>query len=82
MNNVTKDDVMKLIVKCAENKPGIDKSTDYIKDGYFDSMSMMNLVSEIEDYFGIELEIEDIEPENFVSLDSIFEMINKKVGQN
>lgn len=82
MNNVTKDDVMKLIYKCAENKPGIDSSTDYLRDGYFDSLSMMNLVNEIEDHYGIELGIADIEPENFVNMNSIYEMITKKVGQN
>lgn len=82
MNKLNKDDVMRLITKCSVNKPGIDKSNNYITDGYFDSLTMMNLISEIEDQYGIELDIPDIEPENFESLDSIFEMINKKVGQN
>lgn len=49
-----------------------------IEGGYIDSFAIVNLVASLEEEFNIELEAEDIIPENFYSIQSIMVMIKSK----
>ena len=49
-----------------------------IEGGYIDSFAIVNLVASLEEEFNIELEAEDIIPENFYSIQSIAMMINSR----
>lgn len=48
-----------------------------IEEGYIDSFAIVNLVASLEEEFNIELEAEDIIPENFYSIQSIAVMVNR-----
>lgn len=52
-------------------------SKDYIGDGLLDSFDIVTLVGELEEAFDIEISGRDIVPENFVSLESIEELVKK-----
>lgn len=52
-------------------------SEDFIEDGLLDSFEIVDLVSELEDVFSIEIRGTDIVPENFVNLDAIENLIEK-----
>ena len=54
-----------------------ESSKDFIEDGLLDSFDIVTLVGELEDAFDIEISGRDIVPENFVSLESIEEMVKK-----
>lgn len=58
-------------------KPGVDfeKETKLIDDGILDSFDLVALVGEINEEFDVEVEFEDMEPENFNSAEKIYEMI-------
>ena len=49
-----------------------------IEGGYIDSFAIVNLVASLEEEFNIELEAEDIIPENFYSIQSIAVMVNSR----
>lgn len=49
-----------------------------IEEGYIDSFAIVNLVASLEEEFNIELEAEDIIPENFYSIHSIAMMVNSR----
>lgn len=60
-------------------KPGVDftSSNNLIDDGILDSMDLVRLVGELSDEFDIEIEVTDLVPENFNSVESIMNMINR-----
>ena len=60
-------------------KPNIDfvKDKNLSISDIFDSFDMIFLVSLIEDKFKIKTKPKDIVPENFNSIETIYEMINK-----
>lgn len=49
-----------------------------IEGGYIDSFAIVNLVASLEEEFNIELEAEDIIPENFYNIQSIAVMVNDR----
>lgn len=64
----------------AELKPGVDftKEKDFVEQGILDSIEIMELADEIMDTFDIELTPVDIVPENFASVEALYQMIQKK----
>ncbi|TKX33046.1 acyl carrier protein [Campylobacter taeniopygiae] len=50
---------------------------DLFSSGRIDSLDVMNLVGEIEKFYKIELDFEDLVPENFENFISIKKLIDK-----
>ncbi len=57
-----------------------EDSDNYIEDGFLDSFDVVTLVSELEDAFDIIIDGLDIVPENFESVDTIVNTINRNGG--
>lgn len=57
-----------------------ENSTDFIEDGLLDSFEIVSLVDELESAFDIEISGADIIPDNFMSIETIAELINKSRG--
>lgn len=51
--------------------------TDIVEGGYLDSFELMTLISCLCERFGIEVEIDDIVPENFNSVADICSMVER-----
>lgn len=62
-----------------EVKPGVDfeNDTDLIGHGVLDSITMVTLVMELNDAFDIENTPVDIVPENFKTVQTIYDMIQR-----
>ena len=62
-----------------ELKPGVDfeNDTDLIGHGVLDSITMVTLVMELNDAFDIEITPVDIVPENFKTVQTIYDMIQR-----
>lgn len=62
-----------------EVKPGVDfeNDTDLIGHGVLDSITMVTLVMELNDAFDIEITPVDIVPENFKTVQTIYNMIQR-----
>ena len=62
-----------------EVKPGVDFAnvTDLVGHGILDSITMVTLVLELNDAFDIEITPVDIVPENFKTVQTIYDMIQR-----
>lgn len=62
-----------------EMKPDVDFKTcnTLIDDGILDSFDILNLVSELNDAFDIEITPVDIVPENFNSAEALWKMVKR-----
>ena len=59
--------------------PGVDFATEtaLIDDGLVDSLDIVNIVTELMDVFDVEINVEDLLPENFNSVDAIAQLIEQ-----
>lgn len=59
-------------------RPDIDfeNETALIDDGYLDSFDVVSIISEIDDKFGVQIRINELDPENFNSAKAIWNLIN------
>lgn len=55
-------------------------SLNYIEGGYVDSMGYIQFISTIEDEFGIEFEVEDIENPDMQIVGKLIEFIKSKMN--
>ncbi len=62
-------------------KPEVDFTivNDLVDEGILDSIDIVTIISEIEDEYGIELDPDQIDPDNFQSASSMLEMIKRAV---
>ena len=62
-----------------EIRPEFDftENVDFIEEGMLDSFDVINLVSALDDKFGISIDGVDIVPENFSSVKAIMELLKK-----
>ena len=59
--------------------PGVDfeNETALIDDGLVDSLDIVSIVTELMDAFDVEITVEDLQPENFNTVDAIVELIQR-----
>ena len=64
-----------------EVKPTKDLSslTDIVDGGYIDSFELMLLITTLSEKFDIEIDVDEIIPENFNSADCIANMVDKLI---
>lgn len=62
-----------------EIRPDIDFETakDLIDDGVLDSFDIISIVGELNMAYDIEINVEDLLPENFNTMAAIFELVTK-----
>lgn len=60
-------------------KPGVDyeNETDLIEHGVLDSITMVTLVLQLSDEFDVDITPVDITPENFKTVQTIYDMIKR-----
>ncbi len=60
-------------------RPDVDfaQETGLVDDGVFDSMDIIELMSQIESRFGIEIPVDELVPENFNTPDAILALVDK-----
>ncbi len=69
----------KLMQILTELRPDIDfeKEDQLIEDGTLDSFDIISLVGELNENFGVEIGVEDLQPENFNSADAMLALITR-----
>ena len=58
-------------------RPDVDfeNETALIDDGYLDSFDVVSIISEIDDQFGVQIRINELDPENFNSAEAIWNLV-------
>ena len=72
--------MMEKLLELLKNiRPDVDfeNETALIDDGFLDSFDVVSIISEIEDVFGVQIRIAELDPENFNSVQSIWDLIQK-----
>ena len=74
------DELMELL---KESVPNVDfeNSKNYVADGLLDSLGIVEVIAAIEDKYQITIEGEDIDPDNFVTVEKMWGMILKCSGK-
>ena len=70
------EELLKLL---SEVRPDVDfqKEKKLIDDEILDSFDIIAIENEIDEAFGIEIDMDDLEPENFNTVEAIYELICK-----
>ena len=73
----------RLIQIMNEIRPDIDFETaeGLIDDDILDSVDIISIVSEVNDQFGIEINVNDLLPENFNTAGALFELITRMLDE-
>lgn len=71
-----KQDLLRLVQEINDTVP-MDTSRNLLDGGYIDSFDIANIVPEMETHFGIKISPEEIIPENFISIDRMFDMMQR-----
>lgn len=60
-------------------RPDVDfeNETELIDEGILDSMDVVSIISEIDDVFGVQIRITELDPDNFNSVEAIWSLVNK-----
>jgi acyl carrier protein len=78
-NSLIKEKVKNYVVQAASaDREKIKENSLIFKEGYFDSMGFMVLISFLEEEFGIKTNDSDLLEENFESIDAISEFVIRK----
>ena len=74
------DELMRIL---SEIRPDVDfeHETKLIDDEILDSFDIIAVVGELNETFDIEIDVEDLEPENFNSASAILELVQKLRGE-
>ena len=72
-----------LIRILSEIRPDVDfeHETELIDGEILDSFDIIAIVGELNETFDIEIDVEDLEPENFNSASAILELVQKLRGE-
>lgn len=55
----------------------INESSSMLTQGVFDSMSFIEFIADVEDYFNIEIDFEELDASDFTSVNQLEELIIK-----
>jgi acyl carrier protein len=60
-------------------RPDVDfeNETALIEDGILDSFDVVSIISELDDAFDVQIRITELDPENFNSAESIWNLVQK-----
>lgn len=63
-------------------RPDVDFENEksLIDDGILDSFDVVSIISELDDAFGVQVRITELDPENFNSVESIWALVQKLKG--
>lgn len=79
MNNVESTVIEILVEICATKKVRKDWNLDLINSGYMDSMGIVELLTELEDEFGIEISLDEFVLSELNTVNKIIEYVKKNI---
>ncbi|MGI5848081.1 MAG: acyl carrier protein [Candidatus Cryptobacteroides sp.] len=70
------EELLKLLKRI---RPDVDFENEkaLIDDGYLDSFDVVSIISEVDDTFGVQIRINELDPENFNSVEAVWNLIQR-----
>lgn len=65
------------LLKEVKSDIDFEKETDLVDEGLLDSLEIVTIIASIEEKFGIDINPDDIDPDNFQSAEAMWEMIQR-----
>ena len=65
------------LLKGVRSDIDFENETALIDDGLLDSFDVVSIISEIDDVFGVQIRINELDPDNFNSAEAIWNLIQK-----
>jgi acyl carrier protein len=79
-NTVTHEQITRLLAERVHvEAPAVD--TDLMEAGLLDSLTLVELMSSLEEEFGLTISFDEIELDNFRSVERIAEFVRQRSGQ-
>ena len=72
---------LKELLKSIRPDVDFENETALIDDGILDSFDVVSIISEIDDAFGVQIRINELDPDNFNSIESIWNLVQKLKGE-
>ena len=72
----TRETVLKILKEVKPTK-SLEGLTDIVEGGYIDSFELMQLIAMLDEAFQIDISIDEITPENFNSVQAIYDMVER-----
>ncbi len=72
-----KERIIKILNELRPEFDFAQEGVDFIEEGMLDSFDVVNLVTELDQTFGISIDGVDILPENFATVESIEKLLKK-----
>lgn len=69
------------IVKSVRNDIDFEKEQNLIDDEILDSFDVVEIADELMDVYDIEISVIDIQPENFNSIECIYEFVQRRLKE-
>ena len=73
--------IVSMLKKICEKWSEEYEDINLLQDGYLDSLGIMTSITEVEEQLGIEIDIDDVIPENFSTVDSVVLLLEKYEGE-
>jgi len=74
--------ILAWIIQVQGSKVEINASTPILSESILDSMNLLLLISHVEEEYGININEEDLIPENFETPGKIVTLLQKSLGNN
>lgn len=65
------------ILKQVRSDVDFENETALVDDGILDSFDVVSIISELDTAFGVQIRIDELDPENFNSAVAIWELVQK-----
>ncbi len=65
------------LLKRVDPEVDFENAVDLVDEGILDSIDIVTIITEIEEEYGIEIDPDDIDPDNFQSASSILKMVEE-----
>ena len=78
---MTKEEILE-IAKEIRSDLDWENETSLMDDEKLDSFDVVGIAGELMDRYDIEITVDDVEPENFNSIDCIYELVQRKLEED
>ena len=65
------------LLQCIRPDVDFENEIALVDDGILDSMDIVSIISELDDEFDVQVRINELDPDNFNSMESIWELVQK-----